>query len=244
MLSWRHCTASTAAVTPPPTRFTPLHPTSLTSLPTHTPSPPAATCRYCSQEHQKLHYAQHKAACKVVSPFVHALIESVEDVKPASYEATQRLIAAATLYAQRCAPPAHLANIFACLNNTVFCRVCFKLREQLPPGVKLECCPKCLWGWCCQGEHAEQFLSAQHVPFCELYATFRRLNMRVRQQAQEGMLGVNQLPFPMGKVSQQQEQMMAEVWDSYRRLRVPSVSDDDTWRWACACFFWRGATGR
>lgn len=75
----------------------------------------------------------------------------------------------------------------------------------------------------------------QHAPFCEEYATCRRLNLLVRQQAQAGLTGAasQQLLFPMGKVSLAQQAQLLQSWEDYRRLRVPTVRDDDQWRCAC-----------
>ena len=82
-------------------------------------------CRYCSKEHQLQDYPDHKQTCRLVAPFVDALIESVADMRPppTSYAAVQTIIASATLYARRHGPQGHLgSNIFSCLSNTVFCR--------------------------------------------------------------------------------------------------------------------------
>lgn len=109
------------------------------------------------------------------------------------------------------------------------CRVCFKLREQLPPGGHFVCCPKCLWGWCCQ-EHWQQF-KPQHQPSCAEYATMRRLGVQLRQQASAGFSQhCNQLPYPMGKVAGLQQRQCLQDWARYRRYRVPSITNEDTWR--------------
>lgn len=68
--------------------------------------------------------------CRVVAPFVDALIESAADMRPppASYAAIQTIVASATIYAGRHGPKGIAgSNIFSCLSNTVFCRVCFKV---------------------------------------------------------------------------------------------------------------------
>ena len=45
------------------------------------------------------------------------------------------------------------------LHATVCCHVCFRIREQLPDGSSMVCCPECKWGWCCKehwAEHTEE----------------------------------------------------------------------------------------
>lgn len=112
---------------------------------------PLLTHRYCSKEHQQQHYKEHKQSCRAAAPFVDALIESVEEAKPQTYAEIQKLIVGASIFAQRSGPQGHIGhNLFMMLSNTMYCRVCFKLREQLPPGNPLVCCPKCLWGWTCK----------------------------------------------------------------------------------------------
>lgn len=210
----------------------------------HPSRPLSLPHRYCSKEHQKEDYPEHKATCRVAAPFVDALIESVADFKPppSSYAEVQRIIAAATLYAGRHGPQGPLRNnIFSYLSNTVFCRVCFKLREQLLPGSHLVCCPKCLWGWCCQ-EHWQEF-EPQHQPYCAEYATMRRLHALQRQQAGADLFSGPQLPYPMGKVTQLQQNQMLQSWERYRRLRLASVTNDDTWRYGSSALWGRIGAG-
>jgi hypothetical protein len=82
---------------------------------------------------------------------VDALIESVQEAAPKTYAEIQKLVVGASIFAQRNGPQGHIGhNLFMMVSNTMYCRVCFKLREQLPPGNHLVCCPKCLWGWTCK----------------------------------------------------------------------------------------------
>jgi hypothetical protein len=59
----------------------------------------------------------------------------------------------------------------------------------------------------------------------------QRLGIQTRQQASAGYLqACNQLPYPMGKVPALQQVQCMQDWARYRRLRVPSITNDDTWR--------------
>jgi hypothetical protein len=168
--------------------------------------------------------------CKATGPFVNALIAAVNgrDPPPGTYDEILTIIGAVAEQGLRSSPhdAGHGAAIF-CILETVFCSVCFKLREQLPPGQRLVCCPKCLWGWCCQ-EHWKQF-APQHEQHCAEYATMQRLGVMTRQLAQAVMTAGNQHPYPMGNVSAAQQAQALEGWPAYRRLRVPTLRDDDRW---------------
>jgi hypothetical protein len=186
--------------------------------------------RYCSKEHQKQHYPEHKDMCRMVAPLIEGLIQTMDEVQPKTYAEASRLILGAAMFAQRNLPhqSPQTLNIFSMINNTAFCRVCFKVREQLPAGTKLVCCPKCLWGWCCS-DHFEQF-QPQHASFCAEYATMMRLHKLQRELGAKDLLAGNQLPYPMNKVSQLQLRQLLDSWEKYRRIRVPSISNEDTWR--------------
>lgn len=58
----------------------------------------------------------------------------------------------------------------------------------------------------------------------------RRLGVLMREQASLGLVPGNQLPYPMAKITQLQQAQVLQDWQKYRRLRVPSVSNDDTWK--------------
>jgi hypothetical protein len=52
----------------------------------------------------------------------------------------------------------------------------------------------------------------------------------MREQAAAGLFAGNRLPYPMAKVTQLQQAQALQDWQRYRRLRVPSVSNEDTWK--------------
>jgi hypothetical protein len=58
----------------------------------------------------------------------------------------------------------------------------------------------------------------------------RRLAVVMREQASVALFAGNQLPYPMAKVTQLQQAQLLDSWQRYRRLRVPSVTNDDTWK--------------
>lgn len=77
--------------------------------------------------------------------------------------------------------------------------------------------------------HRQEF-QPQHEPVCEEYASMQRLAVLMREQAAVALFAGNQLPYPMAKVTQLQAAQLLDSWQRYRRLRVPSVTNDDTWK--------------